>query len=88
MSKILIKRSAVAGKVPATGDLDYGELAMNTADGKIYFKKTVDGQGVVADISSAVDASLVQNLPRAITTTIDTTRVVVRTSIVNSIIFG
>ena len=88
MSKILIKRSAVAGKVPATGDLDYGELAMNTADGKIYFKKTVDGQGVVTDISSAVDASLVQNLPRAITTTIDTTRVVVRTSIVNSIIFG
>ena len=33
--KILIKRSNVAGRVPTS--LDSGELALNTADGKIYY---------------------------------------------------
>lgn len=31
-----LKRSAVAGKVPVTGDLQLGELALNTWDGKLY----------------------------------------------------
>jgi hypothetical protein len=36
---IKIKRSAVAGKAPVVGDLDLGELALNTYDGKLYTKK-------------------------------------------------
>lgn len=40
MSKIVIKKSSVAGKVPLTTDLDYGELAINYTDEKIYFKNS------------------------------------------------
>lgn len=37
-NKIILKKSAVVGKVPLSSDLDYGELALNYADGKIYYK--------------------------------------------------
>jgi len=36
---IELKRSAVPGKVPTTGQLALGELAMNTYDGTLYFKQ-------------------------------------------------
>jgi hypothetical protein len=41
-TKVLLKKSSVAGKVPATNDLDYGELALNYADGKLYFKDSTN----------------------------------------------
>jgi hypothetical protein len=37
-NKVLLKKSSVAAKVPLTTDLEYGELALNYADGKLYFK--------------------------------------------------
>ena len=37
-NNILLKKSSVAAKVPTTGDLDYGELALNYADGALYYK--------------------------------------------------
>jgi len=37
---ILIKRSSTAGATPAAGSLTQGELAVNTADGKLFTKKT------------------------------------------------
>jgi hypothetical protein len=37
-NKVLLKKSSVASRVPAVGDLDYGELALNYTDGKLYFK--------------------------------------------------
>lgn len=37
---IKIKNSSVAAKVPLVGDLAYGEIALNYADGKIYYKKS------------------------------------------------
>jgi len=36
--KILIKKSTVASKVPTATDLDIGELAVNTADARLYTK--------------------------------------------------
>lgn len=39
-NKFLLKKSSVAAKVPLTTDLDYGELALNYADGKLYFKNS------------------------------------------------
>lgn len=39
-SKILLKKSSVAAKVPLTTDLEYGELAINYADEKLYFKNS------------------------------------------------
>lgn len=37
-NKVLLKKSSVAAKVPLTTDLDYGELALNYTDEKLYFK--------------------------------------------------
>lgn len=52
---IKLKRSAVPGKIPLPTDLSDGELAINTADGKLYLKKS---DGSVAEISGSggVDA--------------------------------
>lgn len=40
---IKLKQSAVSGKQPTTAQLDAAELAVNTYDGKLYFKKNVGG---------------------------------------------
>lgn len=37
-NKVLLKKSSVSSKVPLTTDLDYGELALNYQDEKLYFK--------------------------------------------------
>jgi len=37
---IKLRRSAVGGNRPTTAQLDLGELAINTTDGKIYFEKS------------------------------------------------
>lgn len=39
-TKVLLKKSSVLGKTPLATDLSYGELALNYADGKLYFKDT------------------------------------------------
>lgn len=39
-NKILHKRSSTASNVPTAGQLDYGEIAINTADGKLFIKKS------------------------------------------------
>lgn len=41
MSKIKLKRSSVPSKIPIPSDLDLGELAINTYDGKIFLKQIV-----------------------------------------------
>jgi len=47
---IKLRRSAVAGKAPAVGDLQLGELALNTFDGKLYTKKD-NGTASVVELS-------------------------------------
>jgi hypothetical protein len=37
---VQLKRSALSGKVPGTGSLNLGELALNTYDGKIFFRRS------------------------------------------------
>jgi hypothetical protein len=37
-NKVLLKKSSTVAKVPVVEDLDYGELALNYADGKLYYK--------------------------------------------------
>jgi hypothetical protein len=49
-SIVQLKRSALSGKVPDTGSLNLGELAVNTYDGKIYFKKS----GSIESVESVV----------------------------------
>ena len=47
--KIQLKRSSVTGKIPTAADLEDGELAINTADGVLYYK---NNQGNVSSLSS------------------------------------
>jgi hypothetical protein len=65
-NKIILKKSSVAAKVPLTTDLVYGELALNYADGKLYFKTATnevqsfyasDPPLVLSDISPLCDGS-------------------------------
>ena len=46
---VKLKRSSTANKVPTTSNLELGELAMNTVDGKVYFEKN-DGSPSVQTI--------------------------------------
>jgi len=61
MSTIKLRRSSVAGRIPTTAQLELGELAINTQDGKIYFKKydAVSNTESIIDISSNLDASAI-----------------------------
>jgi hypothetical protein len=47
---IKLKRTAVQGKIPTTTNLDLGELAINTYDGRIFFEKDVDGTLSIQEI--------------------------------------
>ena len=44
---ILLKRSAVPGRVPTTSDIPLGSLALNTYDGKLYTKKDNGSPSIV-----------------------------------------
>jgi hypothetical protein len=46
---IKLKRSAVASKVPVIADIELGELAVNTWDGRLYLKKN-DGTDAIVEI--------------------------------------
>lgn len=62
-TEIKLKKSSVAGKVPLVGDLQYGELAINYADGKLYYKNSSNQIKSFADsdfISSLINAELSQ----------------------------
>ena len=53
-SKIILTNSGAADEKPAPGDLDYGELAINYKDGKIFFKKDEEGEnGTITTIASS-----------------------------------
>lgn len=49
---IRLKRSAVAAKAPLTTNLALGELAINTYDGKLYFKKNVSGTETIIELAN------------------------------------
>ena len=37
-TKVRLKKSAIAGRIPGSATLDYGELAINYQDGNLYYK--------------------------------------------------
>jgi len=45
--KILLKRSGVSGSIPTTAQIDLGELALNTYDGKAFMHKSGSTDEVV-----------------------------------------
>lgn len=58
MSSIILKKSSVTGKVPVTGDLTYGELALNYADGKLFYKKS---DNTIQEIGTNISLKTVNN---------------------------
>jgi hypothetical protein len=64
-NKIILKKSSVVAKVPLISDLEYGELALNYADGKLYFKNSsnvVNSFAANVDLSSYVSLTGTQTL--------------------------
>ena len=51
MSTVQLKRSSVASKVPLTTDLALGEIALNTYDGRIFFKKDPGTPSIVTVVT-------------------------------------
>jgi len=49
-SKLQIKKSNEAGKVPQVSDLDWGELAINYTDGKLFYKQ--NGSSSIQEINT------------------------------------
>ena len=52
-TNIKLKRSATQGAVPGTSDIDLGEIALNTYDGKMYMKKTVSGSSSIVELTGS-----------------------------------
>lgn len=48
---VKLKRSATPSAVPTTGQLDLGEIAINTYDGKVYIKKD-DGTAAIVEVGA------------------------------------
>ena len=55
-TNIKLRRSATAGAIPTTSNLDLGELALNTYDGKLYAKTTEGSLDSVIQIGSTTDS--------------------------------
>ena len=45
------KRSAIAGKRPTLSDLELGEIALNTYDGKLYAERETNGVGIADTVA-------------------------------------
>ena len=56
------KRSAVAGKRPTLTDLELGEIALNTYDGKLYAERNTGGVGI-ADTVALLNPCLLYTSP-------------------------
>jgi len=56
MSTIKLRRSAVSGNKPSTSQLDLGEVAINTHDGKMFFKRDKDGELSIVELGGAAVA--------------------------------
>ena len=60
---IILKRSGLAGKVPDTGSLNLGEVAINTYDGKVFFKRSGSIESIqeILTTNSTITGSLTLN---------------------------
>lgn len=66
---VLVKRSDVANRVPTTAQLELGELAVNTKDGKLFFKVEDDQQVesiVTLESAPDLDWSNITNTPNTL----------------------
>jgi hypothetical protein len=57
---VVLKRSAVTGKNPTTSDLALGELALNTYDGNLFFKKD-NGTPTIVSVATLTGTQTLTN---------------------------
>ena len=50
---IFLKRSTTGGAIPNANQLEYGELAINAADGKLYTKTT---GGIITQLGNVIQS--------------------------------
>ena len=73
-TNIKLRRSATQGSIPTTSNLDLGELAINTYDGKLYVKKTFGSIDRVVQVgSSSYDYHLSTGVTETLTVTVVST---------------
>ena len=72
-TNIKLRRSATAGAIPTTSNLDLGEIAINTYDGKLYAKTTEGSASEVIQVGSATDSyhKIRKSTEQSFTVTVD-----------------
>ena len=58
---VVLKRSAVPNKTPTTSDLALGELALNTNDGNLFFKRDVSGTQSILSVATLTGSQTLTN---------------------------
>jgi hypothetical protein len=58
---IKLKRSATSGNNPTTSNLELGELAINTYDGNLFFKKSVSGTESILSVATLTGTQTLTN---------------------------
>lgn len=59
---IKFKRSTTPGSIPTTGSLQYGEIAMNVVDGKVFFRKSGSIDTVETLVTTNTSTAIAGNL--------------------------
>jgi hypothetical protein len=54
---IILKRSATASNIPTTSQIELGEVAINTYDGKMYIKKSVSGTASIVEVGPVISVN-------------------------------
>ena len=81
---VQLKRSALTGKVPGTGSLNLGELALNTYDGKIFFRRS----GSTDTVQEVITTNVLNTGSVTITGTLTAGSIVGSISASNGIVSG
>lgn len=55
---IKLKRSATTGNIPTTAQIDLGEMAMNTTDGKLFLKRSVSAVESIVELGKPIVTSI------------------------------
>jgi hypothetical protein len=58
---VVLKRSAVPNKIPTTSDLALGELALNTNDGNLFFKRDASGTQSILSVATLTGTQTLTN---------------------------
>ena len=83
-SIVQLKRSALSGKVPGTGSLNLGELALNTYDGKIFFRRS----GSTDTVQEVITTNVINTGSVTLTGTLTAESIVGSISASNGVVSG